>query len=42
MLRWWVDHDTPCSPERMDELFHTIRVRSASDSSKATNGEAGV
>jgi AcrR family transcriptional regulator len=33
MLRWWVDHDTPCSPERMDELFHTIRARSATDSS---------
>jgi len=26
MLRWWVDHDGPFSPERMDELYHTIRL----------------
>ena len=26
MLRWWVDHDAPCSPERMDELYHAIRL----------------
>jgi AcrR family transcriptional regulator len=42
MLRWWVDHDTPCSAERMDELYHTLLARSATDSSKGTNGETGV
>ena len=26
MLRWWVDHDTPCTPERMDQLYHTIQI----------------
>ncbi len=26
MLRWWVDHDAPCSPERMDQLYHTIQI----------------
>lgn len=25
LLRWWVDHDAPYSPERMDEMFHAIR-----------------
>ena len=24
MLRWWVDQDAPLSPERMDQLYHTI------------------
>jgi AcrR family transcriptional regulator len=27
LLRWWVDHDTPYSPERMDEMYHAIRLR---------------
>ena len=27
MLRWWVDHDAPCSPERMDELYHALALR---------------
>jgi AcrR family transcriptional regulator len=26
MLRWWVDNEAPLSPERMDELYHAIRV----------------
>ncbi|MEO6392545.1 MAG: TetR/AcrR family transcriptional regulator [Pyrinomonadaceae bacterium] len=24
MLRWWVDHDMPESPERMDQVFHEL------------------
>ena len=27
MLRWWVDHDAPYSPERMDELYHALVLR---------------
>lgn len=26
LLRWWVDHDAPYSPERMDEMYHAIRI----------------
>jgi AcrR family transcriptional regulator len=26
MLRWWVDSDAPDSPERMDVLYHSIRI----------------
>ncbi|HMN29220.1 MAG TPA: TetR/AcrR family transcriptional regulator, partial [Caldilineaceae bacterium] len=24
LLRWWLDHKMPYSPERMDELFHQL------------------
>jgi AcrR family transcriptional regulator len=24
LLRWWLDHDTPYTPEQMDRLFHSI------------------
>ena len=24
LLRWWLDHDMPYSPERMDEIFHQL------------------
>lgn len=24
LLRWWVDHGAPYTPERMDELYHAI------------------
>jgi AcrR family transcriptional regulator len=26
MLRWWVDLEAPCSPERMDQLYHAIQI----------------
>jgi AcrR family transcriptional regulator len=25
LLRWWVENDSPYSPEQMDEMFHAIR-----------------
>jgi hypothetical protein len=25
LLRWWVDHDSPHTPEEMDEMYHAIR-----------------
>ncbi len=28
LLRWWVDHDALYSPERMDEMFHSLRFAS--------------
>ena len=24
LLQWWLDHDMPYSPERMDEIFHEL------------------
>lgn len=24
LLRWWLDHDTPYTPEQMDRMFHSI------------------
>ena len=24
LLQWWIDHDAPYSPERMDEMYHAI------------------
>ena len=24
LLRWWLDHDMPDTPERMDEIFHAL------------------
>ncbi|HEV3470176.1 MAG TPA: TetR-like C-terminal domain-containing protein, partial [Pyrinomonadaceae bacterium] len=27
LLRWWLDHDTPHTPERMDEIFHALVAR---------------
>lgn len=24
LLRWWLEHDMPYSPERMDEIFHAL------------------
>lgn len=24
LLKWWLDHDLPHSPERMDEIFHEL------------------
>ncbi len=24
LLRWWLDHDQPYPPERMDEIFHSM------------------
>ena len=26
LLRWWVDHDAPYSPERMDEMYHALQL----------------
>ena len=26
LLRWWVEHDTPYSPERMDQMLHAMRL----------------
>jgi AcrR family transcriptional regulator len=25
MLRWWVDHDAPYTPQQMDDMFHALR-----------------
>jgi len=24
LLKWWLDHNMPYTPERMDEIFHNL------------------
>jgi len=44
LLKWWLDHEMPYTPERMDEIYHQLvnpAFQIASDSEIPPTAETG-